>query len=235
MQLNTGERVQPRMSAAKMGEYLDASAHRRERILRDQKFPPVYKTVRYENARRAIQTALTEGGDVAARLVDFVRRAEGQLAGTAYQADSNRCCVDAVRRFAALFGALALDDITATRASGASLIVHVEGVGISVAPAALLQRTGRNGDLQVGALIPVFRKEQGLGIRGGKAVAELLRRALVETGQSVVQADLCIVVDVFSGDVTRASKRYRRITDEIAAACREIAVRWPSLRASKAA
>ena len=235
MQLHNQMRAQPRMSAAKMGEYLDANAHRRERILRDQKFPPAYKTVRYENARRAIQVALTEGGDVGARLTDFVRRAEGQLAGTAYQADSNRCCADAVRRFGALVDSLALDGVVATRPSNASLLIQVEAVDVSVAPAVLLQRTGRDRGLHAGALIPVFRKEQPLGTRGGRAVAELLRRALVECGYRPVNAELCVVVDVFSGEVTRASKRYQRITDEIAAACREIAVRWPSLRASKAA
>jgi hypothetical protein len=55
-------REQPRISAPKMGEYLEATAPRREVILRDQKFPAAFKTARYQPAADAIRRALLQGG-----------------------------------------------------------------------------------------------------------------------------------------------------------------------------
>ena len=223
------------MSAPKMGEYLEASANRRERILRDQKFPPTFKQILYENARKAIRKPLCDGGaDVPARLERFATRIEALAAPSSYQRDANQCSALAVRRFAALYPSLSIAAISCSTPANA-LRLDVESVAISIAPDVLLSREVR-GVLHVGALLTVMRKGEALGDRSGKAIAELLRHALTDAGHQVVQPEMCLVVDLFRGTVWTAQKRGgQRIWDDIASACREIAAIWPTLRTERAA
>jgi hypothetical protein len=59
-----------------------------------------------------------------------------------------------------------------------------------------------------------------------------MRQALVESGFDAVTPKLCIVADVFSGRVARPPARNVRLRGEIESVCREIADRWPSVRAA---
>jgi hypothetical protein len=68
----------------------------------------------------------------------------------------------------------------------------------------------------------VFRKEQPLTERGGKAIAELLRAALEGNGYAgkAVHPTLCLAIDVFAGAVYRGSANRTRVLEEIRSACR---------------
>ena len=217
------------MSAAKMAEYLDAGAHRRERILCDQKQPPAFKTSTYTHATNAIRAALVAGGDVAQRLGEFVERLQRAPAGTPRETVTVQCCSAAARRFADLYPALGLAGVAAVRPAAPAFSLVVEGVRITAAPLVLLQRTGRGGAPQVGALLAMFRKERAVGERGGKVAAEIVRRALVEAGYAGVHPELCVAVDVFGGARFQAPRHGKQIADDLASACREIAGRWPTL------
>jgi len=235
MERRIGSRPNPRISAPKLGEYLEASASRRERILRDQKFPRTYVVVRYEKARQAIRAALVSGNAVPTRLRELARTIEQMPAKSSYDSDSARLSAEAVRRFATLHERLALKDTRALLPSAPKFSLVSEGVSISIAPAVLLRRTKRDGMEYCGALIVVLRKDEPLGLQGGKAVAELGRLALANAGYKNIRPDLCVAVDVFGGRIFTAAGRGQRIAGEIASACREIAVRWPALTSTNAA
>jgi hypothetical protein len=88
------------------------------------------------------------------------------------------------------------------------------------------------GDERTGALLLVFRKEKALSKKAGIAAGELLRSAVAESGlvnPLTVKPELCIVVDVFEGEVHHAPRSRKRLGSEIESACREIANRWPTL------
>ena len=68
----------PRMSVPKLGEYYTStSARRRERILRDQKFPEGLLTARYTQANTAIAKSLMSGGDITIGLEKFAAALSG--------------------------------------------------------------------------------------------------------------------------------------------------------------
>jgi hypothetical protein len=234
MERRTGSRPNPRISAPKLEEYLEASASRRERILRDQKFPRTDVVVRYEKARQAIRAALVSG-NAPTRLKELARAIEQMPAKSSYDSDSARLSAEAVRRFATLHDRLALKDTRALLPSAPKFSLVSEGVSISIAPAVLLRRTKRDGMEYCGALTVVLRKDEPLGLQGGKAVAELARLALANAGYKNIRPDLCVAVDVFGGRIFTAAGRGQRIAGEIASACREIAVRWPALTSTNAA
>lgn len=227
-------RPRPRMSAPKMGEYLEAGPYRREGILRDQKFGAVFKQAYYERARRAIQAGLT-CRNVSQGLAQRIQRLESLPPSSAHEEDTIRCSLQAVRRFVALYPSLGLEGVSASTPSSSGVLLKIEEVSLSVSATVNLHRVGRRGAIETGALLVVMRKEKPLGERGGKAVAELVRLALVAAGHESVRPELCLALDVFHEHLSRATGRGHRIGVEIASACREIAVRWPALTASRAA
>lgn len=235
MPSRTSSREKPRMSAQKMGEYLYASAHRRERILRDQKYPPLAQVVRYERARRAISAALLSTKETQSKLIGLAASLEQQIPKSGYDAESLRLSALAVRRFSSQYTSISFHGASAVMTGTPHFHLRVEGVTISVSPAVLLRRVNRLGNLDWGALLLVIRKGEALDERSGSAIGEMLRLALVQGGYEAAKPTLCLVVDVFSGRNYSAPSRSQRLGNEIASACREIADRWPSLPESNAA
>jgi len=186
----------------------------------------------YEKARQAIRAALVSDKVVGERLRELAQVIEQMPTRTPYDGDASRVSADGVRRFAKIHEKLSLKGTKALLPSSPSFVLASEGVSISIAPAVILRRTARDGTETWGALVVVFRKGEALGTRGGKAVAELVRLCLANSGYKNIRADLCIAVDVFSGRIFTASGRGTRVAAEIASACREIAVRWPALNAA---
>lgn len=225
-------RNHPRISAAKLGEYLAAPANRRERILHDQKYQPAFLVSRYTDASNLIRAALLSEDDVPARLHDRVALLVGRPSSTKFRDDSNSCCIRAVRRFARRYPELGLQGLTPTMTWEQTFPLVIEDVTITVTPTVLLKKAKRDGSVECGALLLIYRKDTALDPHAGEAVAEMLRRALVTAGHENVSPKLCIVVDVFSDRVVHAPARNVRLTDEIRSACREIAVRWPSIAAA---
>lgn len=216
------------MSAAKMGEYLEASAPRRERILLDQKFPRPFMSTRYKKAEAVIRAAMLQGGDVVRRVRDERRELRARPTTTPFQETAKRNCLQALRRFSDLYPDLRLADVTVVQGERVALHLRVAGVAISVFPSLVFERVIR-GEERSGAVLFVFRKTSALGERAGKATTELLRRALEVAGHENVSPADCLVVDVFGRKVFKATPYGQRVFKEIASACREISVRWPSL------
>ena len=140
----SGGRRHPRMSLAKMGEYFDATAHRRETILREQKFPSVFMQNRYEHARRAVQAAL-QSEDVRAELGRRLVRVEGLPSRTKHEMDSIRSSAEAIRKFGSIYEALGIEGLGASTPA-ASMALTVEGVRVSVAPTVHLHKASRRRD-----------------------------------------------------------------------------------------
>lgn len=224
-------RTRPRISAPKLGEYMDVlSARQRERIVHRQKFPAAFITARYQEAFSAVRASMLSGDQVMVKLQQHAERIERTPASTRHQASAHTCSAQAVRRFARLVGALGLDQFEVALPGPASMKVSIEGVSVSVVPAVVLSRATRSGRAS-GAMLVVMNKTIGLSDRGGEAVAELLRQALVQAGHEGVRPDLCLVVDVFRDRVYHAPRAAKRLSEEIASACREIAMRWETLAA----
>ena len=80
-------------------------------------------------------------------------------------------------------------------------------------------------------MLLVMSKSIKLTDRSGGAVAELLRKALIEAGFENVHPSLCMVDDVFGRRLYTPPRATKRLSDEIECACREIAARWPALAA----
>ena len=221
-------RARPRMSAPKLGEYLYAEPGRRERLLLDQKSPPAFKTARYADAENAIRAALVSGSNVIGRLGESAKTVNALVTTTDWSAIGKRCCVQAIQGFAGIFDQLPTANAKFSLPSREAIMLSMEGVAVSVYPLVFSRREIR-GSRRQGAILGVFQKNDPLDERALKAVAELLHRALIHAGHPDVHPAECVVVDVFSGKFSTATRQNQRIFANILSACREIAVRWPTL------
>jgi hypothetical protein len=230
------ERVSPRISVHKLGTYLEAGPFDREKILRDQKYPADFQRLRYREAEEEIRRALFSS-NVRLGLIDGGKRISAKAAGTKWAQQAQEGCLLALEKFSDLFDSLDLDDVSFVRVGRSSLPQRVEGVTVSTRPLALIRRQTRKGE-RCGAILVVTRKEEKLTPKGGKAIAELLRRALIVNGiytDEQIDPQLCVVVDVFHNAVFEAPPRSKRVMDEVRAACREIVARWPFIAAVRVA
>jgi hypothetical protein len=230
------ERALPRISVHKLGTYLEAGPFDREKILRDQKYPADFQRLRYRDAEDEIRRALFSS-DVKAGLVDGGKRISAKTVGTKWAQQAQEGCLLAVEKFSDLFDSLDLDDVSFVRVGRSTLPQRIEGVSISTRPLALIRRQTRKGE-RFGAILFVMRKEEKLTPKGGKAIAELLRRALSVNGiykPDQIDPKLCVVVDIFHNAVFEAPPRSKRVIEEIRAACREIVARWPFIAAVRVA
>jgi hypothetical protein len=227
--MRTTFRKEPRISAAKLGDYRDASPSRRERILRDQKDPPTVKIAPYERARHAIRAALLSGSNPRDRLECLAVNIEQQLAKNDFDAEALRLSALAVRRFAGAYTSIPFRAALPSLPTGDIKHLVIEGVRVSISPTVFLHKANLKGNGQWGALLVVLRKGEPMSEPAGRAVAELLRMLLRAAGKETVNPDLCLVVDAFSGKVFHASASGRRIVADLECACREIASRWPTL------
>lgn len=222
-------RNRPRISAPKIGEYIVVGPNRRERIVFDQKFPASFVVGTYKEAHTLARRALLARGEVSTALLQSAERLDQRPARSKYEADARRCSAQALRRLAKLYVSLGIDGDGFTLTATLPTSVSIEGVKISVAPVVRVSKRSRGGQLTEGAVLLVFRKTSALQELSGAVVGEILRRSLVQAGVGAVTPSLCIVVDVFAGVVFRPPSRNKRLSDEIASACREIAVRWEAL------
>jgi hypothetical protein len=228
--------VHPRVSAHKLASYIDAKgAGTRERIIRDQKFPPSFQVARYADAEDAIRRSLL-ATDVGASLLACEQRISSKLVVKPWAVDAKRGCLDAVRLFSSLLPSLDLAQVEATRLVQPSMQLRIEQLLVSVRPVVQLARK-RSRDPRVGALLPVFRKEEKLSEKSGVTCAALVLEALHASGVARQEIDptLCIVVDVFHAQTFAAPVRLTRLRAELKSTCREYAERWPFITAERAA
>ena len=220
-------RTDPRISVAKLGEYLTATPRRRRTIISDQKKPRDAIVIWYMEARRAVVECVLRNGDLAVlhaaieQLDDDLQNARAETNDAARASAS----IDAIDAFAQLV----LDDLDLSadieRGEPHRAKLAIGRVNVSVSPD-LVVKTKKG----VGAVVFYLNKSNPLDETSGGYVASLVHQYVEESLKHFGLADrrACVVVDVMAGVsyVALVSDKSRR--KDIAAACQEIAAVWPT-------
>lgn len=222
-------RLNPRISANKLGEYLVSPPLRRQCIIERQKYPCSYIGAYYEHARAAIVDFIVGRIDRGALLARAEEIVEGPYEST-YAMHRAHGCAEAVLRFLDLEPLLdlrGLDAITLPK----HVKLEVEGVDVSVYPDIVLEGHDSRNRPVVGAIKLHFPKSHPHTEASAQYVATLLRMYAMQqmSDRGKVSEDACIVVDVFAGRVLTAPHGYRRRWRDIGAACQEIRRVWPTV------
>jgi hypothetical protein len=223
--------IYPRVSLNKLGEYLTASPLRRQRILRDQKYPAVFQTGRYREAERRITDFLCRGDCDDAPLLQAVEALVASGEAEPHLAQQRLLCAEAIASFVAVARSLPLSGLRAQAGAARPPRLPMAGVEVSIRPEVLLAGVDRAGGEVRGGLKLYFSKTHPLSPESGQYVAIMLYRYLADAWGAAgrVLPRHCLVLDVFRGALYRAPEAYRRRLKQIEAACGEIAERWERL------
>ncbi|MFN3734771.1 hypothetical protein [Comamonas testosteroni] len=222
-----------RISANKLAELLiTPNPVRRRRIVHDQKYPSDAVVPLYRHAHAPIDGYFRNGRNRES-LIAAANTLRENREGSEWAIDDRWNTADALELFADIAEGLPSDDgITYTKGENSAPKLNISGVDVSVRPDFILNFTKR-GVRYTGALKLHFIKnpDNALNRQGSEYVSTLLYRWLEENAPDGVKPSHahCLSVDVFRQTTLQAPRSNMRRMQEIAAACEDIAFRWPHL------
>lgn len=234
-------RVNPRLSASQLADYLNAATPVGQLgILRQAKYPGPSRPIiiQYHHARRCISECLRDRGGInriiaAATATLEVRRDDGTN-GPLVRDDAQRC-IDVVDRFQRSANALEIWDTEYREPRTPSPSLNINGVEVSVAPDAIAidnrrQRVGQ-------AFIRCTIGSSGDAAENRRAEANVALATLAHMHTTQYLADLgqphpmaSLVIDVSRERVFRAPANSARRIANIEAVCSMIAAIWPTVQ-----
>jgi len=215
-----------RISLNKLGEYLNAHATRRRRIILDQQEPKAFVAARYMDAREAIVDFLVSGRSDTSILEARTNELREDGSGSEFAIQDRLASADAIDAFLTIANDIHLGELVPIPvANNSSEGMTIAGVYVSVRPDVYL-KNWITGEVE-GAIKLHFPKTTPLGVAGAEFVATGMRYYLEnEKGLRKVDFRKCLVVDVPESLVVSAPRAFVRKMNDITAACEEIYARW---------
>jgi hypothetical protein len=224
-------RQEPRLSVNKIGEYLTANPLRRQRILRDAKYPPAFQVKRYEEACEAIVGYFTGGRDMSA-ITRKIEEVSARRGGTTFEVESNLNTLEALEQFYDNADGIRLPENfrALSGLSGNLPPLTFNGTDISIRPEAIIQHELK-GKPMVGTIKLYLSKTHPLSQESADYVGALVCHQMREiyTKDTEVNPKCCYVYDVFRSIQYLAPKSYTLKLNNIKAACTEISDRWGNI------
>ncbi len=229
------QRTKPQISVNQFGQYLEAKGSRRNKILKDQKFPNEVMILYYKEAFDAIVEFIANGYD-GDKLVERFEEIGEKPTSTVQQNARLESCMDAIETFSQLFDndlESSLSDMKIIRAphNPSDGLLRIAGVDISLRPDFFLQRTDKQKNKHKGLIKFYISKHNMLTDYVGKAIATLCFNYLENLSSPEGKPDkkLVFVVDVFGKKVFQTPGGTKILMDDIETSCREIERIWPSI------
>ncbi|WP_152670649.1 hypothetical protein [Rubrobacter aplysinae] len=223
------ERVEPRISVNKLGEYAATnSATRRRRIVLDQKKPKDFIVSRYSDAQDLVADFLSGNLDYE-DLLDKVDEFRNTTASTDWQENRNKVCAEALLSFIDMADKLDFGSLVLTKGEQTPPRLLVQSVSVSIKPELLITKHKRSGDSVAGAVKLHMSKSYTMSDNAGSYAATMLQQFVEANSQFPCDRRLCYVVDVFGQRIFTAPRSHIRRRKAIEASCEEINRAWPEL------
>jgi len=221
----------PRISAAKLAEYVvTSSARRRRTILFQQADPPVHIVDRYKIVSHAIAKCIAskDRDEVNAALATIRKRAKAPRNERHLQRLKD--AQDALNVFESIYSSRVFSGLEVSRFFRRLPYLNVSGVDVIVKPELLLHDR-RAEPPRVGCAKAYISKSHPLDEDSQKYLGTLLHWFAEEHLQFLGSADpaICYIIDVFGGSYIAAPRTYRSRRKNLLSACEEIADRWPQI------
>ncbi len=218
----------PRISVNLLCEYVDeATASRRNSIIKQSKSPIAFITKWYNRAEDALSYYLSEIRDEPTLLSLEAKRIRGIRSFDEMELKYAIASAEALLAFLKK-EAWVRNKLSAFKPE---IAVHnpnhkfiLSGVQISLRPELILR--DKEGKQQLGFVKFYFGKNEELGEDRGELMACLTKYYFEQEFGFSFKNDHCMVLDVYRGEIYTAPKAFKRNIANIEAACREIADRW---------
>ncbi|MGF7040088.1 hypothetical protein [Mucilaginibacter lappiensis] len=218
----------PRISVNPLCEYVDeATASRRNSIIRQCKTPVSFITKWYNRAEDSLSSYLTNVRDEPAFLSIEADRMRNVIPFDVMEKKYAVASSDALKSFLKY----ELEVRHKLSSFKPEIAVHnpnhkfiLSGVQISLRPELILR--DENGKQQLGFVKFYFGKNEPLGKDRGESMACLTKHYFENEFGFNFKSEHCMVLDVYRGEIFTSPRAYKRILANIEAACKEIADRW---------
>jgi hypothetical protein len=222
----------PRFSANQLAEYIHAgSASQRETVMRAAKFPRTTAVVAYAASRRIIADFLPNQQEGLLRLASQVARLEVQLRRErdGWMQDELKRNIEALNAFRATYTAKRLRRLKFT-GGPTDLSLNLEGVRINTRLDTGIIETDDNGSAFCGGLVLFLASgatSRKKAEERAKLTAAMVHWNLEEQSSNIEPlARLCLCLDVFGGEITKAPTATDRLRANVKSSCREAASNW---------
>lgn len=217
------------ISASSLVEYLHSSPSRRTAIIKTAISPPVFLIDRYGVTQRVARQALSSRSieplqlahEVVARKIARNQSHKSRIANTLESLESAKLLL---RDFIG-------SDFGYARPSSIDASYEIEGINVRISPTSIVFVRNPSGGMEVGILKLHCSKSFRLGAIAAADYGALLHWYTdAKLGlMGPPNPDLCIILDVFSGEKFKAPKSFKMRRRTISEACQEIADRWDKI------
>jgi len=232
---NMKTRRSPRISCAKLGEYMVSSPTRRRRIISDQKWPSDFIAPRYTEAQEVVAGFIRRGGNDISLIECAIDRLLKASAKSKWHEQKNELCIDALKSFMNVAPDLDLRGYALRQTGNRQAKMKMGGVEISVRPELLVRIERKGKPSSAGAIKLYFSKNNRLSADAANYVGTMLHEfacEFVPPLETAAPGD-CILIDVFAERIYLAPRATKRRRSELIDGCAEIATMWDSIAEPK--
>jgi hypothetical protein len=231
--------LEPRISAAKLAEYIVTDPARQKTIAKESKKARKVMMVHYAPLRSALQNSIANGGLNAEKFLERAEELRSSAAIEPWQVPYNKHNAEALESLASLAPMIELPGAQQiSRPKEGWGHIMIKGVRVSVNPELVFSIPHR-GLTKVGAVIlntgqhekfSLSRKASTRYSVGDYLTA--LVYIMLQTRLGAVGTPLhtkCLAVDVFRNEIYTAPQSFKTLLKHIEAACEMIALRWNTI------
>ena len=232
-------RSTPGMSANRLADYMAASEQMRRTILRGCKFRPRARVIQHQDARESISEWLSSGVAHTDALLSRVETLRSGLSGSPFDNEVADHNADYIERFMTVTPALPATVQTVAPA-GKMPALTVEGFSLSFSPNLILKRTNKKNVGKMG--VAFFRYAKGKPLdpevacwQGAISMGYLTTKLKQGVGDVDPERELCVAMDMWSGQTHVAPTNAVYRFNEVRAVCSGIVERWDQIQAPEGA
>lgn len=220
-----------KISVNKFAEYLVSSAGRRRRILIEQKTPNTFQVNYYQYSEGIIKDFILSQCIDISILDDGLKKLLKKKPTNEFEFHRINANIDAIESMYAFENDKNFRANKLTKGITNPPKLKFKGVDISVRPEIILFNTSSTKEKSVGAVKLYFSKQTELDKNFGEYISglvfEFVKTNLSKQGKP--SKNISFVIDVFSKKIIKAPNVYKRLINDVEAACEEISIRWPTL------
>jgi hypothetical protein len=231
------ERKSPRISLARLADYMAASEQGKRSIAVTCKYQPIARLIQYNDAKAILSNYIRSENRKVEDLREKLEVLKGKICDNDFEQDVRDHNTDCISRFIALHDEFDFKDYSYLKTvKFASYVLN--GMPVTVTPDILITRTTRQNKEKIGALMIRYSKGHSLnpkiGVHQSAFLFEYFRQPeFHKHGES--EKKLCLTLDTYAAKPYEAPGNSTYLFKEMAATCASLVERWPNIKPPKGA
>jgi hypothetical protein len=231
------ERKTPRISLARLADYMAASEQGKRTIAVSCKYQPIARLIQYNDAKAILSNYIRSENRKLDDLKEKLEVLKNKICDGHFSQEVLDHNVDCVSRFIALHGEFDFKDYSYER-SVKFPNYELNGMPVSVNPDVLISRTNRQNKEKIGALMIRYSRGKPLDTEIGAYQSAFLYEYFRQPDfhrHGEAEKQLCITLDAYTAVGHEAPGNATYLFKEMAATCASLAERWPNIKPPKGA